>query len=88
MQDGARGIDSHDGTPNLRRAYWPVNEASISCRMVRYALKRYSSEALWRGRTASAINHPTAEAVRILSARDGGNHDRWIEEFPKGENLP
>jgi hypothetical protein len=54
MQDGARGIDSHDGTPNLRRAYWPVNEASISCRMVRYALKRYSSEALWRGRTASA----------------------------------
>jgi hypothetical protein len=55
---------------------WPVNEASISCRIVRYALKLYSSEALESMARApgAAKQHPTAQAMRIVSGRGS----RWL----------
>ena len=49
---------------------WPVSEASISCRMVRYApqaLFLRSARIHGVGARPQRSNHPTAEAVRIVS---------------------
>ena len=67
----------HDGRPDLRRGCgalhvgercplltWPVNEASISCRMVRYALKLYSSEALESMARARGLSEATIQRLK------------------------
>ncbi len=43
---------------------WPVSEASISCRMVRYALNFYSSEALESMARARGISEATIQRLK------------------------
>jgi hypothetical protein len=43
---------------------WPVSEASISCRMVRYALKLYSSEALESMARARGLSEATIQRLK------------------------
>jgi ABC-type dipeptide/oligopeptide/nickel transport system permease component len=43
---------------------WPVSEASISCRMVRYALKLYSSEALVSMARAHGVSEATIQRLK------------------------
>jgi hypothetical protein len=50
---------------------WPVGEAAISCRMVLCAEALFfrSTGIHGAGARRQRSNHPTAEAVRIVSAR-------------------
>jgi hypothetical protein len=50
---------------------WPVSEASLSCRMVRYALKPFSSDALESMARARGLSEATIqpEAVQSVSGR-------------------
>jgi ABC-type dipeptide/oligopeptide/nickel transport system permease component len=43
---------------------WPVSEASISCRMVRYAVKLYSSEALVSMARAHGVSEATIQRLK------------------------
>ena len=43
---------------------WPVSEASISCRMVRYALKLYSYEALESMARARGLSEATIQRLK------------------------
>ena len=43
---------------------WPISEASISCRMVRYGLKLYSSEALESMARARGLSEATIQRLK------------------------
>jgi hypothetical protein len=43
---------------------WPISEASISCRMVRYALKLCSSEALESMARARGLSEATIQRLK------------------------
>ena len=43
---------------------WPISEASISCRMVRYALKLYSYEALESMARARGLSEATIQRLK------------------------